>query len=188
MRHARNQVVFKTPFGWAGVEASTRGVSRIILPKKEKKTVEAEMLRGKGPCSCQRLAGLRQNTPDIFDPAILKKAVMLLQSYFTGERISFDIPVDTRYYTPFQQAVWRATASIPYGETRSYGWVAKEIGNPKSMRAVGQALGANPVPVIIPCHRVLRSSGALGGFGSGLPMKRKLLALELPESDANRRQ
>ncbi len=83
-----------------------------------------------------------------------------------------------RYYTQFQKAVWRATAGIPYGETRSYAWVAKRIGNPRAVRAVGQALGANPVPIIIPCHRVIGSSGKLCGFAGGLALKQRLLELE----------
>jgi methylated-DNA-[protein]-cysteine S-methyltransferase len=108
----------------------------------------------------------------------LNKAVRLLQAYFAGDRTFFDFPIDTRYYTTFQKAVWKATSTIPFGETRSYAWIARAIQNPKSVRAVGQALGANPLPIIIPCHRVVNSSGALGGFGGGLMMKKKLLALE----------
>ncbi len=181
MQHVCNHAFFKTPFGWAGVKASRRGVCRIILPKKDRKAAEEEMQRITLPCSRHQQHSVQNGVPESCDPALLKETVLLLQAYFTGKRILFDIPVDTRYYTPFQRAVWRATATIPYGETRSYGWVAKKIGNPKSMRAVGQALGANPVPIIIPCHRVLRSTGELGGFGSGLPMKKMLLALELSE-------
>ena len=80
----------------------------------------------------------------------IKTTVKLLQQYFSGRRVSFDLPLDLRYYTPFQRAVWKAAATIPYGETRSYAWIAKKIGKPKAARAVGQALGANPVPILIP--------------------------------------
>ena len=80
--------------------------------------------------------------------------------------------------TSFQQKVWRALTKIPRGQTRSYKWVAQKIGKPNATRAVGTACGANPVPVIIPCHRVIASDGSLGGFGGGLPMKRRLLRLE----------
>lgn len=80
--------------------------------------------------------------------------------------------------TSFQQKVWRALTKIPFGQTRSYAWVAQKIGKPKASRAVGAACGANPVPVVIPCHRVVASDGSLGGFGGGLPMKRRLLAVE----------
>ncbi len=107
-----------------------------------------------------------------------RKAAVLLRRYFSGKRVNFDLPVDLGRATEFQKAVWRAAAKIPYGKTRSYAWVAKKIGRPKAARAVGQALGANPVPVIIPCHRVISSAGTLGGFSGGLPMKRRLLAIE----------
>ncbi|MBI4787571.1 MAG: MGMT family protein [Chloroflexi bacterium] len=79
---------------------------------------------------------------------------------------------------PFQRAVLIAISKIPFGETRSYGWVAREIGQPNAARAVGQALHTNPIPIIIPCHRVIASDGSLGGYGGGLPMKAKLLQLE----------
>ncbi len=81
-------------------------------------------------------------------------------------------------YTPFQRKVWNAVKAIPYGETRSYKWVAKKIGNPKAARAVGQALKRNPLLIIIPCHRVICSDGKLGGFSQGLKKKRELLKLE----------
>ena len=80
--------------------------------------------------------------------------------------------------TKFQQKVWRALLKIPYGETRSYQWVASQIGNPKAVRAVGQAVGKNPLPVIIPCHRVIHSNGTLGGFSLGIKIKKLLLKME----------
>ena len=81
---------------------------------------------------------------------MLEKTVKLLDQYFSGKCVSFDLPPDMRYHTAFRQAVWNAAAEIPFGETRSYAWIAKRIGKPKSARAVGQALGANPIPIIIP--------------------------------------
>jgi methylated-DNA-[protein]-cysteine S-methyltransferase len=86
--------------------------------------------------------------------------------------------VDLSSGTAFQRKVWRALTKIPYGQTRSYAWVARAIGAPKALRAVGTACGANPVPLIIPCHRVIASDGSLGGFGGGLRLKRRLLRLE----------
>ena len=80
--------------------------------------------------------------------------------------------------TPFQKKVWQAIATIPYGETRSYQWIAQKIGNPKAVRAVGQACGANPLPLMVPCHRVVASNGKIGGFSLGLKLKRRLLKLE----------
>jgi O-6-methylguanine DNA methyltransferase len=100
-----------------------------------------------------------------------------LDEYFKGKRKRFSVHVKL-YGTDFQRKVWEACASIPYGETRSYGELAAMIGNPKAMRAVGSALGRNPVPILLPCHRVLQSGGKLGGFGWGLNVKQKLLNLE----------
>jgi len=100
-----------------------------------------------------------------------------LQEYFAGELREFDIPLAPRG-TEFQLQVWEALRSIPYGETISYGELARRIGRPTASRAVGAANGRNPIPVIIPCHRVIGSSGSLVGFGGGLPTKQHLLALE----------
>lgn len=86
--------------------------------------------------------------------------------------------LDLRSSTPFSRKVWRAASKIPYGQVRSYAWVAEKLGDPNAARAVGGALGRNPVPIFIPCHRVLDSHGGLAGFGGGLPLKRWLLALE----------
>ena len=88
--------------------------------------------------------------------------------------------------TEFQRSVWRQLQEIPYGETISYGELARRVGNPKASRAVGSANGANPLPIVIPCHRVIAGNGTLGGFGGGLPMKQTLLALEQGASISNR--
>jgi O-6-methylguanine DNA methyltransferase len=161
-----NNAVFRTSLGWVGVAATEQGISRIVLPKKDK----AAVLRELGYEAVEVESG----------PAapLLAKAVKLLKRYFSGESVSFDVPLDLRYYTPFQQAVWKAAAAIPSGKTQSYAWIAKRIRNPKAARAVGQALGANPVPIIIPCHRVISSAGTMGGYSGGLGMKKKLLELE----------
>jgi len=100
-----------------------------------------------------------------------------LDSYFSGKNPKFNLHLQL-HGTDFQKAVWMACASIPYGETRSYGDLAKMIGKPKAVRAVGTALSKNPIPLIIPCHRVLRSDGNLGGFAGGLVVKQALLDLE----------
>ncbi len=101
-----------------------------------------------------------------------------LRAYFTGRKVEFPDTLDLSVATDFQREVWDATRLIPYGETRSYTWVAEQIKKPRAVRAVGQALGRNPLPVIVPCHRVLTSNGGLGGFSGGLEMKRFLLRLE----------
>ncbi len=100
-----------------------------------------------------------------------------LQEYFAGQRRRFTVPLDLRG-TAFQLSVWRAITEIPYGETRSYGELARRVKHPNAYRAVGAANGANPVPVIVPCHRVIASDGKLGGYGGGLETKRRLLAFE----------
>ncbi len=162
----------ETQFGRVELFCSGNGITRIELP-------QARM-----ECRCDRSG---RGTNAQYHPALERRAVQLLREYFAGKRVSFDLPLDLRPATAFQRAVWKAAATIPYGETRSYAWIAKRIGRPKAARAVGQALGANPVPVIIPCHRVITSAGALGGFTGGLPMKKRLLAMEAGEKRAPKR-
>ena len=111
-------------------------------------------------------------------PSFPVKLVKQLQAYAAGQPVRFTIPLDFRAGTSFQQAVWRMLQTIPRGQTRSYAWVAQQIGKPKAVRAVGGACGANPVPIVVPCHRVVASDGSLGGFSGGLTLKRRLLALE----------
>ena len=108
---------------------------------------------------------------------LLQEAVRQLQAYFEGRLLRFDLPLDMAG-TEFQRRVWRELTRIPYGQTRSYQEMAKAIGAPKAVRAVGAANGANPVVIVVPCHRVIGSSGKLVGFGGGLPLKRRLLTLE----------
>jgi len=98
--------------------------------------------------------------------------------YFAGRRRTFSTPVDLTGQPPFRRRVLEALRAVPFGETVSYGELARRAGNPRAARAVGQAVGANPVPVVVPCHRVLAAGGAIGGFGLGLPAKRTLLAIE----------
>jgi O6-methylguanine-DNA--protein-cysteine methyltransferase len=136
------KTIFSTPLGWAGVGIYEKGVCRIVLPRGAQRTVKCELakVKGKMPEAAASRATARE----------IKRTVKLIQQYFSGKRVSFDLPLDLSYYTPFQRAVWKAAASIPYGETRSYAWIAKRIGRPKAARAVGQAMGANPVPILIP--------------------------------------
>jgi methylated-DNA-[protein]-cysteine S-methyltransferase len=111
------------------------------------------------------------------DRAPLHDTILQLQAYFAGELENFDLQLAPEG-TPFQLGVWRRLCDIPYGETISYGQLASQIGNPKASRAVGLANGSNPIPIVIPCHRVIGSNGRLTGYGGGLPIKEKLLALE----------
>jgi methylated-DNA-[protein]-cysteine S-methyltransferase len=116
----------------------------------------------------------RRHVEDV--PTVLKEAATQLEEYFAGERTTFDVPMELDG-TPFQREVWAELSRIPYGETISYGELARRVGRPTGPRAVGQANGRNPIPIIVPCHRVLASNG-IGGYGGGLTIKRALLALE----------
>jgi methylated-DNA-[protein]-cysteine S-methyltransferase len=111
------------------------------------------------------------------DDDILDQAKKELDAYFAGRLREFKTPVRPQG-TPFQEAAWQALAKIPYGVTRSYGEQARAIGKPKAVRAIGAANGRNPIPIIIPCHRVIGADGSLIGFGGGMPTKQFLLELE----------
>lgn len=108
----------------------------------------------------------------------LRLAIRELEEYFTGRRVRFDLPLDRSYMTPFQKQVMEAAARIPAGSVRTYHQVAEHLGKPQASRAVGQALARNPIPIILPCHRVIGSDGSLHGYAGGLERKRYLLALE----------
>ena len=131
----------------------------------------------------RRLEFVNGRAPSKADPAWvqgvkpLAEVVRQLRAYFAGELKDFDLPLAPEG-TPFQLKVWKCLCDIPYGETISYGQLARQIGNPNASRAVGLANGSNPIAIIIPCHRVIGSNGKLTGYGGGLPIKEKLLALE----------
>ena len=108
---------------------------------------------------------------------LIVEAVLQLRAYFDRRLRRFDLPLDLEG-TDFQKRVWRQLESIPYGETRSYAQIAAAIGAPRAVRATGAANGANPVAIVVPCHRVLGASGKLVGYGGGLPLKKRLLELE----------
>ena len=152
--------LWPTDWGWMGALASETGLRRMTLPQPSREAAAALIEAG---------ASAAFPFPDL--PQRMRR-------YLQGAREAFPYPLDLRTATIFQSAVWQATSAIPYGETRSYAWIARALGRPQAPRAVGQALGANPLPIVIPCHRVLASDGALGGYGGGLALKRRLLALE----------
>ena len=118
------------------------------------------------------------------DQGAFSDAVNQLDAYFAGELTDFDVELDLRG-TEFQQRVWKALLTIPYGETRSYGEIAEQIGAPGAARAVGLANGRNPIAVIVPCHRVIGASGQLTGYGGGLDRKQTLLELEKRRASVN---
>ena len=116
-------------------------------------------------------------TTDEAHPTLLA-AAQQLHDYFSGQRNSFDLPLQPAWGTPFQRAVWQALQRIPYGRTSTYGEIARDIGNPKAVRAVGAAIGQNPHTIVVPCHRVVGANGSLTGFAGGLDRKTFLLAHE----------
>jgi methylated-DNA-[protein]-cysteine S-methyltransferase len=157
-------ITFNTDMGWVGILASAKGLLATTLPQRS----AAETLQ---------LLGDRINRA-IWSPRRFADLVERLKVYFSGKKVSFPDELDFSGATPFQCKVWEITRLIPYGETRSYRWVAEQIKRPKALRAVGQALGKNPLAIIVPCHRVVASDGRLGGFGGGVEMKRYLLRRE----------
>ena len=131
--------VLRTPLGWAGVAVSRKGVVRIVLPRKSRRAVEQELNET-----------VELNSVPAGSSAFLKNAVKLMKQALSGKPVDVALPLDLGRYTQFQRDVWRATAKIPFSKTRSYAWIAERIGMPKAARAVGQAMGANPVPILIP--------------------------------------
>lgn len=122
-------------------------------------------------------AGVLDDIAALRETPLLKRAGTQLLEYLAGERKEFDLPLAFEG-TEFQQAVWKALLTIPYGQTRSYGQIAASIGNPRACRAVGMANNRNPIAIFVPCHRVIGANGKLVGYGSGLDIKEKLLNLE----------
>ena len=150
--------------GWVGVLGSDKGLLRVSLPQPS----ASEALKA--------LGGMVKGAARA--PGRLEGAARRLKLYFGGHRTAFPDKIDISLGTPFQQEVWRQTRLIPYAEIRSYRDLAGQTGRPGAARAVGRALAKNPLPVVIPCHRVVTSSGRLGGFSGGRGLKRQLLDLE----------
>jgi methylated-DNA-[protein]-cysteine S-methyltransferase len=153
--------------GLMGIASSGKGLVRLSFPLKSEGSFK-RLLKREYPGSSLS-DGRREN----------REAVRQISRYLEGGLREFTLPLDLRG-SPFRRRVLTAVGKIPYGCTASYGDIARRAGSPRGARAVGQAVGANPLPIIIPCHRVIGSNGALVGFGLGLPMKRRLLELESP--------
>jgi O-6-methylguanine DNA methyltransferase len=165
---SEEQSDFASLRGWIGLVASERGLRMLTLPVADRDTA---------------LSTLRGHYPDApigpDDDALLEVARQV-QAYLRGELREFTVTLDLRGYTAFSLAVWAAASRIAYGQTRTYRWIAEQAGGGGAgiYQAVGSALGANPVPLIIPCHRVIGSDGSLTGYAGGVEMKERLLALE----------
>jgi len=154
-KRVRNDLVIASPVGKLRLVASEKGLVAIDVRNHTK----------------------QETTIDASAQAILIKTKKQLEQYFAGTRTSFDVALDL-VGTEFQVQAWRALGRIPFGKTISYGQQAKNMKKPKAFRAVGSANGMNPVPIIVPCHRVVASDGSLGGYSLGLKMKKQLLAIE----------
>lgn len=180
------KAVFKTSMGWIGLAVTAHGVSAVVLPKPSRRAAELELMALNGnvgagliPARLKREGVNPSPTQQAQAGAIhLKAARAAIRAYLAGKARSFALPLDWGDHSPFQMKVWGVLRGIPYGRVRSYGWVARKIGKPRAARAVGAACGANPVPLLVPCHRVVAGDGSLGGFSGGLPNKKRLLKLE----------
>ncbi len=157
--------VTETALGWVGLVLGPRGLRYATLPRPSRAEAEAEAIAAGGS----------------FEAADerLSEAVRLIRAYADGAPAPIErFPVDLPPCTPLQEAVWLALREIPRGEVRSYGWLAAHVGRPGAARAIGRIVGANPLPIWLPCHRVVASDGSLHGYGGGLALKERLLRLE----------
>ncbi len=155
----------ETTIGLCCLATTERGLAYLQLPRES----------GRGLRGWLRVRAPESKTLEAFAPNRI--AIRQLLEYLEGKRTKFDLPLDLRG-TPFQLSVWSALLEIPYGETRSYLQIANAIGRPRAARAVGAANGANPVGIVVPCHRVIAADGSLHGYGGGLDLKARLLAME----------
>jgi len=158
--------VFETAWGWCAAARTAMGVCALVLPLPTRQEAEAELLR-RAPGAASVPSGMRGLVRQVVD-------------YFEGKRVDFEADLDLTAGTPFQRRCWCAVCAIPYGQVRTYDGIGLEIGRPGAARAIGAAVGRNPIPLIVPCHRVVRRDGSLGGFSApgGVRVKRALLELE----------
>jgi methylated-DNA-[protein]-cysteine S-methyltransferase len=154
-----------SPFGPLLLAKTRRGLVRVGLPNQDADELLVDLADRVSPRVLEA-------------PGELDEVRRELDLYFAGKLDHFDLPLDWRLSGGFRQRVLRAIARIPYGQTRSYTEMARRAGNERAVRAAGTACGTNPIPLVVPCHRVLRTGGALGGYGGGLPMKQSLLEME----------
>ena len=156
---------FESPVGNFRVASTERGLAHVQLP----------MASGRGFSGWQRRYMPEAEVREGYEPNGV--AVKQILEYLKGKRAEFELDLDLRG-TPFQLDAWYALCDIPYGEVRTYSEIARVIGKPKAVRAVGSANGGNPLSIVVPCHRVVAAGGKLGGYGGGLPLKKKLLVME----------
>jgi O-6-methylguanine DNA methyltransferase len=162
----------RTTVGILHLYSSDDGLRAVTLPNEDREVAEAQLRR--------RAPREQRDLRIVDDETALHEALAQLAEYFAGDRRIFELVLD-HGGTPFQSAVWAELARIPFGETRTYADVARAIGRPSATRAVGAANGSNPIPIVLPFHRVIGSDGQLTGYGGGLPLKARLLAWERGE-------
>jgi O-6-methylguanine DNA methyltransferase len=155
----------EAPIGALRIASTQQGLAYVELPHASGRGLDGWLRRRAPDARCEE--GDRLN----------REAVTQILEYLEGRRTEFELPLDLRG-TPFQRRVWEKLLEIPYGETRSYQDIARAVRRPRALRAVGNANGANPVSLVVPCHRVVASGGKLGGYGGGLELKARLLAME----------
>jgi len=156
-----------SPIGALRLASTAKGLAYVELPHASGRGLEGWLRRTGARCE----SGFAPN----------RAAATQILEYLEGKRTTFELALDPRG-TEFQRAVWQALLAIPYGETRTYSQVARAVGRPHAVRAVGSANGSNPLAIVVPCHRVIAADGTLGGYGGGLPLKAKLLAMERSRS------
>ncbi len=156
--------IFETKSGWAAVASSGQGISQVLMPSKSRAKIERELEK---LCSGEYEVGKN-----------LIRVESDIIRYFNGRFVDFSqYPIDMTFSTGFDKTVWLAIKDIPYGKTMTYKEVAEKIGNPNASRAVANALNHNPIPLLLPCHRILASDG-IGGYSAGVALKKKMLQLE----------
>ena len=158
--------IFKTSLGWCGIIYGKQGLIKIYLPGMKKEKLE-KIIHFYNKSIVERSGRIR----------ILIRNIC---GYFKGKNVRLNFPIDMEAMTEFEKKVYKQTIKIPFGKVKTYKWLAEKAGVPNGARAVGNALSTNPVPLIIPCHRIVKSDGRLGGFSApgGTSMKRKMLAIE----------
>ncbi len=157
--------IFNSPIGKVGIAATDKGICQVEFNAFQ------HAFRSK-------LKKRLREKPEM-QPKRFLRIISDLKKYLSGKPVRFNARLDFGDATPFQKRVWQATLKIPFGRTRTYRQIAQAIGKPRAFRAAGQALGKNPIPIIVPCHRVVGSDGSLVGFGGGIKLKKRLLELEL---------
>jgi methylated-DNA-[protein]-cysteine S-methyltransferase len=163
--------IFDTAFGLCGIAGTRRGIIRLVLPGMAEDEIISAISSELGGQSSELLSDINRSLRDV------EKSV---KRYFNGERCDFVFPVDLSHCTEFQRKVYKVTRNIPYGEVKTYKWIAERLAISDAARAVGNALSKNPIPLIIPCHRVIKEDGKMGGFTApgGIDLKVRMLKME----------